>query len=289
MTLGDGIRRNIVTVSQEEQIRFRDAILKLHQYKFYPDGVSYWFKQDQIHQATHVHGGASFVPWHRVLVNKFEQLLREVDGELSLHYWDWTQNPETINLLGPSGLMGASHGMVQSPFDILHNNDVFAGSRNDTQNPADPPQRLTRDLNYVPFPSDQVIVTGADSENQEDQWSFFRQDLELAHGQAHGVIGGNILSAHNSFEDPFVFLLHGNVDRLWAKWQLQPGKAWRLDPEKIYGFESDDPRITEFMEPWAGGATDPNQKIRPWGSDFPAEMINSKDPSVVTKVPKYDK
>lgn len=27
-------------------------------------GVSYWFKQDEIHQATHVHGGPAFLSWH---------------------------------------------------------------------------------------------------------------------------------------------------------------------------------------------------------------------------------
>jgi hypothetical protein len=38
---------------------------------------------------------------------------------------------------------------------------------------------------------------------------------------------------------------------------------------------------------WAGGSTDPRQKIRPWGSDWPAEMKNAKDDSIVRQVPKY--
>ena len=56
-------------------------------------GVSYWFKQDEIHQATHVHGGPAFLPWHRELCNRFEQLLRKYDDRLRLHYWDWTTDP----------------------------------------------------------------------------------------------------------------------------------------------------------------------------------------------------
>ena len=52
--LGDGIRRNIATVSKEERDRLRDAILAL-QTQLYGDGVSYWFKQDEIHDSTHVH------------------------------------------------------------------------------------------------------------------------------------------------------------------------------------------------------------------------------------------
>ena len=56
-------------------------------------GVSWWFKQDEIHQATHVHGGPEFLPWHREIVNRFEAMLREINPLLSLHYWDWTQDP----------------------------------------------------------------------------------------------------------------------------------------------------------------------------------------------------
>ena len=100
MTLGDGIRRNIMAVSAAEQQRFISAIIQLNQRSFpgsrtdFPaGGVSYWFKQDEIHQATHVHGGPAFLPWHRELCNRFEDMLRLVDPALSLHYWDWNQDP----------------------------------------------------------------------------------------------------------------------------------------------------------------------------------------------------
>ena len=110
MALGDGIRRNISAVSPQEQQRFRDAILAFNQRPFpgsrtdFPaGGVSYWFKQDEIHQATHVHGGPAFLPWHRELCNRFELLLRILDPELSLHYWDWNQDAApllTANFMG---------------------------------------------------------------------------------------------------------------------------------------------------------------------------------------------
>ena len=55
--MGDGIRRNIATLPQAERDRFRDAILDIDASKAFSDAVSYWDKQDQVHQATHVHGG----------------------------------------------------------------------------------------------------------------------------------------------------------------------------------------------------------------------------------------
>lgn len=74
------------------------------------------------------------------------------------------------------------------------------------------------------------------------------RSLYIDHGLAHRFIGGNIGGgrtadpAHTSFEDPFVFLLHSNVDRLWASWQLSAAgfearaePAWRLEPAWTYG------------------------------------------------------
>jgi len=82
----------------------RDALKELNR-RFFPGarddkpapgGVSWWFKQDEIHQATHVHDGPEFLPWHREIVNRLEEMLRQINPKLSLHYWDWTQDPRAI-------------------------------------------------------------------------------------------------------------------------------------------------------------------------------------------------
>jgi hypothetical protein len=98
VTLGDGIRRDVATVSQAERDLLLDAFLKIDTQKAFPDGVSYWDKQEDIHKNAHfagvdVHRGPAFIPWHRVIVNRLEALLREVHPEISLHYWDWTTDP----------------------------------------------------------------------------------------------------------------------------------------------------------------------------------------------------
>ena len=61
MASADGIRRNIATIPKEERDQFRNAIIALNKEFFYPGrrddatvgGVSYWFKQDEIHQLSH--------------------------------------------------------------------------------------------------------------------------------------------------------------------------------------------------------------------------------------------
>ena len=298
MALGDGVRRNIAHVSTDERRRFRDAIVELNS-RLYPDGVSKWVKQDQIHQATRdwighgnghrgdhhrhrdIHGQSVFLPWHRELCNRFEVLLREVDAGLSLHYWDWREDPRQasdgsggkVNLFTPS-FMGDSLGVVREPFVGFPS--------------------FTRVVGYgqtSPFlpgtDTDEDIINSTDRLDQGEQWKTLREKIEQVpnHDSVHNYIGGSIGEGHSAFEDPFVFLLHANADRLWAMWQKVPGEEWRLDPEKIYGNESEDSSITADLEPWAGNTEKP---LRPWGPpEDQRDVKTSKDPTVV-KPPRYD-
>lgn len=199
MALGDGIRRNIAHVDSTEQGMLRNAILELHK-RFYPGlrgdtppgGVSWWFKQDEIHQATHVHGGPEFVPWHRELMNRFEALLRTIEPRLSLHYWDWTTDPLP---LFTNTFMGSANGQAGDPWFTggfyVPNADPYRGDSSfDTQhnNPVDPPRNLTRaKQGGVPNlgVSEAQILAAA-------TYPQMRLLLESAHDNAHGYIGGTL-------------------------------------------------------------------------------------------------
>jgi len=283
MALGDGIRYNIRNVTPAERTRFKNAILALQNKKFPglkadtpPGGVSYWFKQDEIHQATHVHGGPEFLPWHRELCNRFEQMLREVDPDLSLHYWDWNEDPHD---LFTSGFMGSASGNAGAPWEGTIYDPSAAQHRDLTGNPADPPNSLTRGLpggGPSLGPSDGSILAATD-------YPSMRALLESKHNDAHSqYIGGTIGQPHASFRDPFVFLLHSNVDRLLAMWQAQAGQSWRLDPQQVYGTEGG-VLGSALLEPWSSDLT-----TRPWA---PPENLQSpknyKHPSVVAP-PCYD-
>ena len=321
MTLGDGIRRNIATITKEERSRFRDAIIALHKRFSYPGrrddavvgGVSYWFKQDEVHQATHVHGGPAFLPWHRELCNRFEILLREADPEISLHYWDWTTDPSYIddgsggflNLFTPE-FMGSDNGPAGEPWlSASFYNPQANPYRGDFafdlshSNPFDPPRTLIREKSNGPpslrYTEIQII--------QEENYPEMRVMLEGNHNIVHNYIGGTIGDPHTSFRDPFVFLLHSNVDRLFATWQLQPEKKWRLNPEQIYGSESNTTTTGTYpeahigilspLEPWAGvnipRAEEGVVETRPWAYPENQQILkNSKDKSLVSNPPKYD-
>jgi len=279
MALGDGIRRNLAgsEVSDEERERFVAAIQALDVTEVYP-GKSYWDLQQDSHVAAHiagndVHSGPGFLGWHREICNRFEALLRMVDGELSLHYWDWTTDPRVgaAPLLRPAGaqesapgLMGSSDGSAGAPFAS------FVPS-------------FTRDLASPPpgIDSDATIVASSAGLAQGDQFDAFDVALQSTHDTVHSsYIRGTIGEQHIAFRDPFVFLLHANVDRLWALWQLQAGQRWRLDPDQVYGIHTGSVSITSVMEPWAGDGG-----VEPWVSS-PAPK-NAKHPSIVAP-PCYD-
>lgn len=315
MALGDGIRRNVATVSQAERDRLRDAILALHTRKYpggRPDvpvgGVSYWFKQDEIHAHTHVHNCPAFLPWHRELVNRLEASIRAIDPDLSLHYWDWTTNPTplfTANFMGSaSGLAGApllAAGFYVPGATPFRSNNQF----DPNNNPFDPPRDITRNVSATGAPVTAAQVTAiVNAANYQTLNTLMTQ----AHNQAHGFIGGTIGNPHTSFRDPFVFLLHSNVDRLFAMWQRKPSNPERLTPNLVYGTDSNSQGsgdvstggpfwgILSPLEPWAGpaaqllstGVVANVQATRPWFTPENQQMVKDSSHPTVVAPPLYD-
>jgi hypothetical protein len=272
MALGDGIRRNIAHVDPAERAMLRDAFKELN-HRFFPGsrndspapgGVTWWFKQDEIHQATHVHGGPEFVPWHREICNRLEDMLRAINPLLSLHYWDWTQDPTDIpnaNLGGGTtgnlnlftddffGYGGNASDEIGEPWKSAGFYDPNAAlDRDSTGNAADPPLVVNRFINHGIGPTDPNDDAGVVNAND---YADMRNNLEAIHDNMHGFVamGGQ----HISFRDPFVFLLHSNVDRLFARWQTDPAHSERLEPSTVYGSESGDAGLNSNVEPWSTG------------------------------------
>jgi len=308
MALGDGIRRNIAHVDPDERALLRDAFLELNR-RFFPGSrgdsipghVTWWFKQDEIHQATHVHGQPEFLPWHREIVNRLEGLLREIDPRLSLHYWDWTQDPRsipdanlgngstgTLNLFTPTfmGYGGTTDQPIGPPWQNASaswRSDGFyvPGAnphRDSSGSPADPPLSVVRHVGGSPasLTQDQGVI---DAPDYPTMWARLR----IIHDGMHGFVamGG----AHVSFRDPFVFLLHSNADRLFATWQTALGHPERLDPATVYGTDGISPSVLdENIPPWSGAPA----TVRPWAMpENEGELHTYKHISIVTP-PCYD-
>jgi hypothetical protein len=222
------------------------------------------------------HGGLgaySFLSWHRYFLYRFElQLQSYVPGTgLMLPYWDWT-DPATLmtdTFLGPDGTGGSN--IVSSGY-FAPNAPGTPG--NPTPAPAWWPAglsgwnlangfgaltgALTRNLSA---PGSLPSVTDLQTTLARTTYSSFQNTLESGSGLASGNQMHNGIhtwfgsgSSHmatltGSPFDPFFYLHHCNIDRLWAMWQMD-GHA-TLYPA---AGASSQHGPNDIMYPWTGGA-----------------------------------
>jgi hypothetical protein len=277
-------RKNAATATAAERDAYRSAILAIGASPFtFFGGVPYWQKQQEVHSLgpANRHGTAAFLPWHREFVNRYEVLLQEFDPTVKLLYWDWTTDPEnstggfnldTSTFMGNSGT-GTGGVSIGTPFipaltPLAPPPDV---SRSKGGNACCPTPTSASDssvLGNTTFPTFHPFIEGT------------------PHNYSHVYIGGNgdMSSIPTAARDPFFFLLHTNVDRLWAQWQRDPVSLARLDPATTYGTETTNVNITTALAPWNGTGT----AIQPW-TTAGGYIVNKvpADPSVVS-APIYD-
>ncbi|HEX7151232.1 MAG TPA: tyrosinase family protein [Thermoanaerobaculia bacterium] len=257
-------RKNAATATSTERNTYRDAILAAGTASFaFSDGVSYWHKQDRVHEAGpgNRHGSPAFLPWHREYLNRYEALLQEYEPTLKLLYWDWQTTPPALTYWTSTFMGNATGPNIGAPFNALGGPTV---ARN-VGGSALPGTSDTTVLNRTPY-SNFGLIEGN------------------PHNGSHTHIGGNMGSIGTAAEDPFFFMLHGNADRLWARWQRNSTQVLRLDPTQTYGALTTNVNITTMMGPWNGTGT----PIIPWTTA--GGYIVSKGPThhSVVSPPIYD-
>ncbi len=272
-------RQNAATATPAERAAYRQAILDLgtNPALVFPDR-SYWHKQQEVHanimgSYPYAHGSPAFLSWHREMVNRYEVLLQEANPTVKLLYWDWTTDPENstggFNFFTPSfmGASGRGTGGVSIGAPFM---------------PALAPPTVTRNLS-LGAPGSQADTTVLSSALYQNVRSVIENVPN--HNSAHGYIGGggDMSFPSSATRDPFFFLLHTNVDRLWAQWQRNPANLSRIDPATAYDGNSSNANITINMGPWDGTGG-----LRPWTvGDGYIVSKTSKHPTVVSP-PIYD-
>uniref|UniRef100_A0A914CP11 Tyrosinase copper-binding domain-containing protein n=1 Tax=Acrobeloides nanus TaxID=290746 RepID=A0A914CP11_9BILA len=87
--LRKAIRKEYRTLTDDERIRFHNAVNQLKFSKIYD-----YFHALHYHHSYGggAHGGPAFVVWHREFTKRFELSLREIDPSIALPYWDSTMD-----------------------------------------------------------------------------------------------------------------------------------------------------------------------------------------------------
>lgn len=226
------------------------------------------------------HGDSAFPPWHRAYILDLERELQAIDPEVTLPYWRFDQ--PAPNVFSPE-FMG-SQGPGQSPqFSQGHALENWV---------TDSQGGIFRQMNFaedqVPVPRfGQAILDEAATlalGGQNNAFGPFRSSYEgNPHGSAHISFSGFISSIPTAVRDPLFFLLHANVDRLWAKWQWFNRRHDRNEPNAYSQGNRIGHRLGDTMWPWNGVTGAPRPPTAPGGAlqASPVTPLPGASPTVV--------
>jgi len=156
-----------------------------------------------------------FLPWHRLMLNQFEGVIREVlhDEEFTLPYWNpITGNPE--DLIVPA--------VFRVPGSTLYNGTrwfwVNGGERIDT---------LYRDWINLDALNEKFYI-----DSPTGNLGFNPRLDQNPHFFTHFALGGDMAEFSTVGGDPMFYLHHANIDRLWESWN-RLGNKNPTDPEYL--------------------------------------------------------
>lgn len=173
------------------------------------------------------HGGTWFLPWHRMFLQMFENILVDECGyNDALPYWDWSQ--DSANFIGAPVWGDNNFGSNGSGEGSCVKDGPFAGFST-TFGPA---TCITRDIVRSDSQISKTAVAFLISSNSKSFVKFSDSLESTLHGQVHCDVGGSMCDINQSANDPIFFLHHANVDRIWWMWQqTYPSLASKYDAQ----------------------------------------------------------
>lgn len=256
------IRKNANTLTNGERDRFIAAFAQLNN-----QGLGRFSDFRDMHtnvSSPQAHGAPGFLPWHRAYLLDLERELQAIDPSVALHYWRFDRpspNIFTRDYLGVSDALGTVGFSATNPLQFWVTDGVQGITRRPFFNTSAAPPGLRTEA--------QTIALGTTYPN-------FRVMEGNPHGSAHTSFGGSISSIGTAARDPLFFLLHCNVDRLWAKWQQQNN---RFNPAVAASYDSTPSPIghnlPDTMWPWNGVTGPPRPPTAPGGTMAPSSTVSA--------------
>ncbi|MEL7054213.1 MAG: tyrosinase family protein, partial [Cyanobacteria bacterium J06588_5] len=202
--------------------------------------------------------------------------LQNIDPSVSLPYWRFDLPAPQIfqaDFMGATERVSLSDSVRLAVFDNTNPltswvtdgvPGILRSALFDTIN-SSAPGRI--DLPFLLLSQTETLALG-------DLYAEFMDMEGTPHGAAHVSFIGSISAIPTAVKDPLFFLLHANVDRLWALWQ------WlnkRTDPQNLATYtpqNRDGRRLTDTMWPWNGVITPPRPSFAP-GGPLPPSPVTS--------------
>lgn len=236
------IRKDANALTPAERDRFIAAFAQLNN-----QGAGRFVDFRNMHTnagSPEAHGAPGFLPWHRAYLLDLERELQAIDPSVTLPYWRFDRpapNLFTLDFVGVANNIGTVQFSANNPFQFWRTDGVPGVNRRPFFN------TLTAGANVITEAATLALGTTYDG---------FQGMEGNPHGNAHTSFGGFISSIGTAARDPLFFLLHCNVDRLWARWQRQNN---RFDAAQAAAFDSNLPagnrighNLPDTMWPWNG-------------------------------------
>jgi tyrosinase len=263
------IRKNANKLTPGERNRFVSAFAQLNN-----QGAGRFADFRNMHtqvSSPQAHGAPGFLPWHRAYLLDLERELQAIDPSVSLPYWRFDQpapNLFTLDFFGVSDQLGTVQFSPTNPLQFWKTDGVQGINRRPLNN---------WNPNTQPAPG---VFTEAQTLALGIQYPAFRGMEGNPHGSAHTRWGGSISSIPTAAKDPLFFLLHCNVDRLWAKWQRNNG---RFNPAQAASYDSNPGNpighnLPDTMWPWNGITGGSRPPTAPGGAMAPSPCVSAPGP-----------
>jgi tyrosinase len=283
MALMVRVRKNANTLTNGERDRFLSALVQLNQ-------ANEFVTLQNMHvqsASDEIHGRSCFLPWHRSYLLDLERKLQQIDPSVSLPYWKFDEKAEKIFIPDFMGVPDNT-GMVSfSNTNPLINwklklFGVGSGARVRRYNNSN-------GVNWDPTMQGAIAVQNNEQQtiNLGNIFADFASPSAIEidpHGMAHVSFFGQVSNIGMAPADPLFFLLHNNIDRLWAKWQwindlfvstdikAYPNQG-NGDPDLQFQDETGIGNFTkDSMWPWNGIKTKPRPNTAP-GTGLPGSPI----------------
>jgi tyrosinase len=233
------VRKDQSTLTDTERTDFVNAVLGLK--NKYEDGstTSVYDEFVLLHQAAmrnlDIHVGPAFFPWHREFLDLFERELQTINPQVTIPYWNWAVDGQTNSPIWNDDFMGGdgdptdNYVVKSGPFrqgqwtlitdgpDLRRSFGVWVSS---LPTAADEAQALTIP-NYDVAPYDSGVDPADSFRNFMLGWNSPTSEPEM-HNRVHNWVGGSMLT-EASPNDPVFWLVHANLDRIWADWEAAHG------------------------------------------------------------------
>jgi tyrosinase len=260
------IRKNQRDLTDEERDAFVAALLQLKKKFRLGRTVNIYDEYFYLHMMAmdrgQSHEGAAFLPWHRKFLRNFELELQAINPAVTIPYWRFALDNQPDASIWADNFMGGDG----DPDDagIVKHGPFRQGNWVVVANGPELTRNFGLSTDHLPTPQDveaAFLIEQYDSapfnansdparslRNYLEGWNSPSGDSEM-HNRVHEWIGGSMLVA--STDDPLFWLVHAEIDRLWAIWQnwhgydypvagapfghnlLDPMYPWRTTPQDV--------------------------------------------------------